>query len=111
MWSLNILDSNSDSKVTTIFFTFMLSVETKAGHHPMIHDCGGVEACGGVLWSVGECDEVCLSDEMKCDGWSEGRFFSLPYEMTSHFRPKKSKKSKNPPPNFFFSWPILLQKC
>ena len=31
--------------------------------------CGGVEVCGGVLGSVGECDGVCWSDEMKCDGW------------------------------------------
>ena len=45
-------------------------VEQKGQYHLMIHDCGGVEACGGVLWSVGECDGVCLSDEMKCDGWS-----------------------------------------
>ena len=30
--------------------------------------CGGVEVCGGVLGSVGECDGVCWSDEMKCDG-------------------------------------------
>ena len=27
------------------------------------------EECGGVLGSVGECDGVCWSDEMKCDGW------------------------------------------
>ena len=40
--------------------------------------------CCGVLGSVVEC----WSDEMKCDGWSEGRFLSLPYEMTSHFRPE-----------------------
>ena len=28
------------------------------------------EESGGVLGSVGECDGVCWSDEMKCDGWS-----------------------------------------
>merc|ERR1712208_147114 len=26
--------------------------------------CGGLEVCGGVLGSVGECDGVCWSDEM-----------------------------------------------
>ena len=36
-------------------------VEPKGCHQSMIHDCGGVEACGGVLWSVGECCGVLWS--------------------------------------------------
>ena len=64
-------------------------VEEIGGDHPSaMVPCGGggVEACGGVLWSVGECCGVLGSDEMKCDGWS-------PQLQKVTSTPKKSPQS------------------